>query len=380
MPATTNVEASQSSIKQIDRVALEARLVRELDGGRAALPILPHVAAQAIRFANDPNSDLRKLAELVEGDPPIAARLLAVANSVIYTRAVRFLPRRPYPPAEGTAIYLQWSTPAHDRASRCKIWWRSPSVAACSARSRRVWSGKMLYRFGTTICAALRYRRRGSIASLANYKEALDPPSPRISPRPAAPVRRFAPSRGGCPASSRPARITTTIQPKLRTSSDGDDGGHLGGDVRAAPCCRGRALPALPTRRAAAARRPRHPHRDGSPAVCPPGDTPGPTSRRRARPTSGIWPTRVWRPDPGATWATKHEAPATPKTSNSSVHPAAASPVADTAAGGAEGSPAASLEDREAADFARLEGFKMDRELAETILSKLDDSIADLPL
>jgi HD-like signal output (HDOD) protein len=69
--------------------ALEARLLRELDGGRASLPILPHAATAALRFANDPNSDLRKLATLVEGDPPIAARLLAVANSVIYTRAVR---------------------------------------------------------------------------------------------------------------------------------------------------------------------------------------------------------------------------------------------------------------------------------------------------
>jgi HD-like signal output (HDOD) protein len=68
---------------------LEARLLRELEGGRAGLPILPHAAHSALRFASDPNSDLRKLAELVEGDPPIAARLLAVANSVIYTRAVR---------------------------------------------------------------------------------------------------------------------------------------------------------------------------------------------------------------------------------------------------------------------------------------------------
>ncbi len=89
MPATTNVEANQSAANPIERAAAEARLVRELDGGRAALPILPHVAAQAIRFANDPSSDLRRLAELVEADPPIAARLLAVANSVIYTRTVR---------------------------------------------------------------------------------------------------------------------------------------------------------------------------------------------------------------------------------------------------------------------------------------------------
>ena len=69
--------------------ALEVRLLRELENGRAGLPVLPHIAAAALRFANDPDSDLRRLAELVEGDPPIAARLLAVANSAIYARAVR---------------------------------------------------------------------------------------------------------------------------------------------------------------------------------------------------------------------------------------------------------------------------------------------------
>jgi HD-like signal output (HDOD) protein len=69
--------------------ALEGRLLRELETGRAGLPVLPHIAAAALRFANDPESDLRRLADLVEGDPPIAARLLAVANSPVYARALK---------------------------------------------------------------------------------------------------------------------------------------------------------------------------------------------------------------------------------------------------------------------------------------------------
>ncbi|HKQ68957.1 MAG TPA: HDOD domain-containing protein, partial [Polyangiaceae bacterium] len=81
--------ATMEPQKEVTIATLEPKLLRELDGGRAALPVLPHVAQSALRFANDPNSDMKKLAELVEGDPPIAARLLAVANSVIYTRAVR---------------------------------------------------------------------------------------------------------------------------------------------------------------------------------------------------------------------------------------------------------------------------------------------------
>lgn len=65
---------------------LESELVRRLRTGRAALPVLPAVAQSAIRLANDPEARITDLASLVDTDPPIAARFMSVANSVIYFR------------------------------------------------------------------------------------------------------------------------------------------------------------------------------------------------------------------------------------------------------------------------------------------------------
>ncbi len=65
---------------------LERELVRRLKTGRAALPVLPAVAQSAIRLANDPDARITDLAGLVDTDPPIAARFMSVANSVIYFR------------------------------------------------------------------------------------------------------------------------------------------------------------------------------------------------------------------------------------------------------------------------------------------------------
>jgi putative nucleotidyltransferase with HDIG domain len=65
---------------------LEQELVKRLKTGRAALPVLPAVAQSAIRLANDPDARIGELASLVDTDPPIAARFMSVANSVIYFR------------------------------------------------------------------------------------------------------------------------------------------------------------------------------------------------------------------------------------------------------------------------------------------------------
>jgi putative nucleotidyltransferase with HDIG domain len=65
---------------------LERELLRRLKSGRAALPVLPQVAALALRLASDPDARLHQLAELVDTDPPIAARFMSVANSALYFR------------------------------------------------------------------------------------------------------------------------------------------------------------------------------------------------------------------------------------------------------------------------------------------------------
>jgi putative nucleotidyltransferase with HDIG domain len=64
----------------------EAALVRTLEGGRAALPLLPHVATQALELANNPESGVREFSDLIMKDPPIAARFIATANSALYSR------------------------------------------------------------------------------------------------------------------------------------------------------------------------------------------------------------------------------------------------------------------------------------------------------
>jgi putative nucleotidyltransferase with HDIG domain len=65
---------------------LEQKLVQQLRSGHTALPVLPHVATLALRLASDPNASVVELARLVDGDPPIAARFLSVANSAAYYR------------------------------------------------------------------------------------------------------------------------------------------------------------------------------------------------------------------------------------------------------------------------------------------------------
>ena len=66
----------------------ERELVNRLRTGRAALPVLPQVAEAALRLANDPDARINDLAELVDTDPPIAARFMSVANSVAYWRGL----------------------------------------------------------------------------------------------------------------------------------------------------------------------------------------------------------------------------------------------------------------------------------------------------
>jgi len=64
--------------------AVEAQLLMELHGGRAQLPVLPDVAQQVMRLAEDPRTSSDTVAKLVEQSPPHAARVLALSNSAMY--------------------------------------------------------------------------------------------------------------------------------------------------------------------------------------------------------------------------------------------------------------------------------------------------------
>lgn len=50
------------------------------------LPPLPHVAAQALSLIEDPDTTASKLSELLGGDTALAARVLKIANSAMFSR------------------------------------------------------------------------------------------------------------------------------------------------------------------------------------------------------------------------------------------------------------------------------------------------------
>lgn len=68
---------------------LEAALLKALATGRGGLPVLPRAAQDALELAKDPRSDFSRIARLVDHDPPLAARFVALANSPVYGAGVR---------------------------------------------------------------------------------------------------------------------------------------------------------------------------------------------------------------------------------------------------------------------------------------------------
>ena len=83
-PLTTPSASRQPPPRSTEDVELQ--LLRKLEAGRGSLPVLPQVAATALRLANDPDADMGQFAALVERDPHIAARFLSLANSAVYSR------------------------------------------------------------------------------------------------------------------------------------------------------------------------------------------------------------------------------------------------------------------------------------------------------
>jgi putative nucleotidyltransferase with HDIG domain len=66
---------------------LAERLRMHLERGTSDLPVLPRSVAEALRLARTPNLDFDELARVAAGDPPLAARVISVANSSAYSRA-----------------------------------------------------------------------------------------------------------------------------------------------------------------------------------------------------------------------------------------------------------------------------------------------------
>jgi diguanylate cyclase (GGDEF)-like protein/putative nucleotidyltransferase with HDIG domain len=79
-------EVRVSTIPESREASIEAALLRELASERAGLPLLPQAAAEALRLAEDPRTSMAHIARLVERDPPLAARFIAIASSAAYSR------------------------------------------------------------------------------------------------------------------------------------------------------------------------------------------------------------------------------------------------------------------------------------------------------
>jgi putative nucleotidyltransferase with HDIG domain len=63
------------------------QLQRDLARGTSDLPTLPRSVTEALRLARKPALDFNEVANVAAGDPPLAARIVAVANSALYARA-----------------------------------------------------------------------------------------------------------------------------------------------------------------------------------------------------------------------------------------------------------------------------------------------------
>lgn len=66
---------------------VRAQLLSSLSRGTSDLPTLPRGATEALRLARTTTLDFKELATVAAGDPPLAARIISVANSAAYARA-----------------------------------------------------------------------------------------------------------------------------------------------------------------------------------------------------------------------------------------------------------------------------------------------------
>jgi putative nucleotidyltransferase with HDIG domain len=66
---------------------LVVQLQRDLARGTSDLPALPRGVAEALRLARTPSIDFDEVERVASSDPPLAARVISVANSAMYARS-----------------------------------------------------------------------------------------------------------------------------------------------------------------------------------------------------------------------------------------------------------------------------------------------------
>ncbi|MCX8087372.1 MAG: HDOD domain-containing protein [Rhodocyclaceae bacterium] len=73
----------------MDKSALYRRIAEEAGRGELVFPTRAEVGLRIKRLLDDPNCSIEPLARLVQAEPLLAARVVAVANSVAYNRSGR---------------------------------------------------------------------------------------------------------------------------------------------------------------------------------------------------------------------------------------------------------------------------------------------------
>lgn len=69
--------------------ALLTILIEKINTDTLTLPTLPEVAVKIRRAADDPNTNLSKMADVIAQDPAMSARIMKVANSAMISRKVK---------------------------------------------------------------------------------------------------------------------------------------------------------------------------------------------------------------------------------------------------------------------------------------------------
>lgn len=81
---TTATPTGADQVKEGVKAALRSEIARRLRDNDLEIPMLPHIATQAMTLAQNPNTAIRDVATLVEQDQVISAKLINIANSPVY--------------------------------------------------------------------------------------------------------------------------------------------------------------------------------------------------------------------------------------------------------------------------------------------------------
>ena len=138
--------------ERMDRRAILARIATEIGQGAIAFPASAHVALRIREALDDPDCAVGTVARLIQADPLLAARIVALANSVLFSRSGRIVTDVPTAVLRvgysvvrslATALVLRQiagapADPAHQRMASM-LWEHTTRVAALSyVLARRV--------------------------------------------------------------------------------------------------------------------------------------------------------------------------------------------------------------------------------------------------